>query len=117
MIKEAEKFKDEDEKLRVKINAKNQCENIICSIKDTIEKKEVKDSLSPEKLSEISDKITETQKWFDNSDNYTTEEYTKKQEELSQLFSSLLQTNGVNPQNMQQSQPTSSSEPTVEEVD
>ena len=119
MVKESEEFKEEDDKLRAKMEAKNRCECTLYSLKDTLEKKEVKESVPEEKLTEVSDKITEVQKWLDESDAYTSEQYSEKQKELSELFSKLAPPSGGMPGGMPGGPPPQQppSEPVVEEVD
>jgi L1 cell adhesion molecule like protein len=119
MVKESEEFKEEDDKLRAKMEAKNRCEGTLYSLKDTLENKEVKESVPEEKLTEVSDKITEVQKWLDESDAYTSEQYSEKQKELSELFSKLAPPSGGMPGGMPGAPPPQQppSEPVVEEVD
>jgi len=111
MVADSEKFKEEDERTKERVDAKNKCESTLYSMKDTLEKKEVKESLPEEKQSELRDTLDTVQNWFDDSDEYTTEEYNEKQEELTQLFASLQASNGSVPGGGE------SSGPTVEEVD
>jgi heat shock protein 1/8 len=110
MLKESEEFKEEDDKLREKMEAKNHCESTIFSLKDTLEKKEVKENIPEEKVTEVSNKMSEIQDWFNNSSDYTVEEYNNKKKELSELISDLTIPSGAS----ESEQP---SEPVVEEVD
>jgi L1 cell adhesion molecule like protein len=119
MVKESDEFKDDDDKLRAKMEARNRCEGTLFSLKDTLEKKEVKDNLPLEKLTEVSDKLAEVQKWFDESDDYTSEQYSEKQQELSELLSKLTPPSGDGmPGGMPGGMPEDPVyEPVVEEVD
>ena len=41
MVADSEKFKEEDERTKERVDAKNKCESTLYSMKDTLEKKEV----------------------------------------------------------------------------
>ena len=90
MIKESEEFKEDDDRIRETIEAKNMCESNLFSIKDTLEKKEVKENISPDNLKEVSDKLSAIQEWFDKNDNYTLDEYKNKHKEISELATILI---------------------------
>ena len=60
MVKEAEKFKDDDDKLKEKIDAVNQYEALLYQTKSTLDKKE------------ISEKLSEEDKTYGNRYNYRT---------------------------------------------
>lgn len=91
MIKDAEKFRQQDEQIKKKIESKNDLENFLYSHKDN--KNEV-----------ISAKIKESTEWLNEHQNEECEAYEEKKKELIEVFSK------------NQEQPTSD-EPKIEEVD
>ena len=86
MIKKAEEFKEEDEKIRKNIEAKNSLENYLYNLKNSV----IKEPENPEQKSPNFDEvkveaepiIEEAFKWFEENDKATTEEYTQKQKEI-----------------------------------
>jgi L1 cell adhesion molecule like protein len=112
MLKESEEFKEEDDKLREKIDSKNKCESALFSIKDKLETEEVKKNIPEEKIREVSTKMSEIYEWFYKSIDYTVDEYNDKNKELSELMSGLTLRDGGS---MSEELPVS--EPVVEEVD
>ncbi|CAN8074081.1 unnamed protein product [Agarophyton chilense] len=66
MVREAEEMKDEDEKLKKKIEAKNTLENFIFTIKGTLEDKEkLEGKLDEEDIEALESAVKEAQEWMD----------------------------------------------------
>lgn len=66
MVREAEEMKDEDEKLKRKVEAKNNLEHAIFSIKSTLEEKEkIGDKLTEEDFESLESASKEAQEWLD----------------------------------------------------
>ncbi|CAH3165397.1 unnamed protein product [Pocillopora meandrina] len=123
MVKEAEKFKDDDDKQRDKIQAKNSLESYAYNMKSTIEDDKVKDKISEDDKTVISDKCKEVIDWLDQSDGASKEEFESKQKELEKvcnpIITKLYQGAGGAPGGMPggATQQGESSGPTIEEVD
>jgi len=69
MVKEAEKYKGEDEKIRKKIESKNALENYTYSIKNTLKDEKLKDKFSADEKAKIEKNIEETVKWLEQNQN------------------------------------------------
>merc|ERR1712000_781140 len=67
MVNEAEAFKDEDDKQKERIAAKNGLESFIFNMKSSIDQAEVKSKLSEEELRSTQAKLEETLKWLDSN--------------------------------------------------
>jgi heat shock 70kDa protein 1/2/6/8 len=65
MVNDAEKYKDEDEKQRDRITARNALEGYCFSVKQTLEDDKLKDKIDESDRQTITSKIEETQKWMD----------------------------------------------------
>ena len=91
MVNEAEKFKEEDEKLKKKVDAKNNLENLIYSSRNTLNEEKLKDKFSSEERTTIEDKITEVQKWLDDNSSVDAEEYEAKTKEFEAVFHPIMQ--------------------------
>ena len=85
MVEEAEKYKDEDEQVKEKIEAYNELESYTFNIKNQING-DLKDTLSNELFETMSNKIQETQDWLNSHMRDTKEAYTEKRKEIDSLF-------------------------------
>lgn len=109
MVKEGEKYKDEDQKNKERIESKNELENYLYSLKTTIiEKEDVKmDTEDKEKIKKI---VEETLKWVDSNQLAEKDEFDAKKDEVN---------NEINPiiSKIYKDAVPSSNEPEVAEVD
>jgi L1 cell adhesion molecule like protein len=87
MVAEAEKYKNEDEEMREKIDAKNNLEGQLYQVKNTMNGDDCKMSDTDKKI--INDKISEIEDWSFNS-SYQKSEYEAKQKELQDLFMKMM---------------------------
>merc|ERR1712212_1409401 len=126
MVNEAEKFKDEDEKLKEKIQAKNGLESYAYNMKQSVEDEKVKDKISADDQKSVVDKCEEVLKWLDENSDASKEEYDAKQKEVegvcAPIITKLYQAGGM-PEGMGGGMPDGAgnaqggSGPTIEEVD
>jgi L1 cell adhesion molecule like protein len=102
MVEESEKYKNEDDQIREKIEARNQLDSYLYSVRNTPD-------LSEDKKA----KIKEVEEWCDqNATTATKEDFMEKQKELEAFFGSTTETPTPNP--------TSEEEefsPKIEEID
>jgi len=83
MIAEAEKYKDEDEKRRKVVDAKNQLESYIVNWNSTLSEDKFKAAISEEDLKTVQDKLEEGRSWLDaNPDSELPDQYNDKLKEL-----------------------------------
>jgi L1 cell adhesion molecule like protein len=108
MIANSEKYKEEDQKIKLRIEARNDFENYIYSFKNSINDSK---KLEEEDKKKGNDILEEGIKWLDENDNVEVEEYnTKKREyedKMRDIVSKMYETENEN-------NPTSSN---VEDVD
>merc|ERR1712098_748871 len=90
MVNEAEKFKDEDDKQKERVNAKNSLEAYCFNMKTTIEDDKVKDKISEDDKKKISDKCDETIKWLDANQLGEVEEFNDKQKEVEAVCNPII---------------------------
>merc|ERR1712178_37729 len=67
MVNDAEKFKDEDNKQKDRISAKNELESYAFQMKQTVEDDKVKDKISDEERKQIVEACDEAIKWLDGN--------------------------------------------------
>ena len=67
MVNDAEMYKNEDDKQRDRIQAKNQLESYAFNMKSTVEDEKLKDKISDEDKQTITDKCSEVISWLDSN--------------------------------------------------
>ena len=125
MVAEAEKYKDEDDHFKGKVEAKNKFEAYLYQLKSSVTG-ELKDKLSESDRTLINDKIKEYESWFDSHPSEEKDSYESKQKELEGVFMEIMKNvSGGMPDspNMDESVPQKPStsednfEPKIEEID
>jgi heat shock 70kDa protein 1/2/6/8 len=91
MIKDAEKYKAEDDAVKLKLEAKSNLENYLYSIKNTINDEKLKDKISKAQKELITDKLDETQTWFDEHSDEEIALYENKLKELQEIVNPIMQ--------------------------
>jgi L1 cell adhesion molecule like protein len=90
MVKEAEQYKNEDEKQRERITAKNALESYAFNMKSTVEDEKLKDKLSEGDRKTILDKCSEIIKWLDSNQLADKEEFEHKQKEIEGICTPII---------------------------
>ena len=83
MVEEAEQFKDEDNKIKETIDAKNEFEGLLYQTKATIEKKEMKEKLEESDLETLTGLVKENEEWLNENMEATKEEFNSKRDEFN----------------------------------
>ncbi|KAJ9583783.1 hypothetical protein L9F63_021873 [Diploptera punctata] len=109
MLREAEKYKEEDNKQRERVTARNQLEGYVFSVKQALE--DAGNKLSDQDKSNVRSQCDSTLQWLDNNVLAEKQEYDHKLQELQKFCSPIMT------KIHQQKQPSGGSGPTVEEVD
>ena len=65
MVRDAEKYKEEDDKQKESITAKNSLESYAFNMMSTMEDDKVKDKISAEDKQKVLDKCNEAVRWID----------------------------------------------------
>tara|TARA_Y100000590_G_scaffold331988_1_gene377409 strand:- start:5737 stop:7653 length:1917 start_codon:yes stop_codon:yes gene_type:complete len=123
MVQDAEKFKEEDEKIQERIEAKNEFENLLFQTKNMYENEKIKEQFSEEEKNSIETLLHQSQLWIQENENASIEEYKQRINEFNiaiQPFAQKLYPNQGNPmdQNMNAEMNAGmNAEPTIDEVD
>ncbi|BFF89359.1 heat shock 70 kDa protein cognate 4 [Drosophila madeirensis] len=135
MVNEAEKYRNEDEKQKETISAKNALESYCFNMKATLDEDNLKTKIADSDRTVILDKCNETIKWLDANQLADKEEYEHRQKELegvcNPIITKLYQSAGGAPGGMPGGMPgapgaagagapgagTGGAGPTIEEVD
>jgi L1 cell adhesion molecule like protein len=128
MVHDAEKYKDEDDKHKKRIEAKNSLENFAYSMRNTIKDDKVSGALSVEDKKTVEDAVQKTIEWLDQSQDVEETEYEAKLKELESLCQPIISKayqSGANPSSMpnmgtntgSSAQDNNTKGPKIEEVD
>merc|ERR1739844_90947 len=90
MVDESEKFKDDDDKQKEKISAKNGLESYCFNIKSSIEDSNIKDKLSESEKNMVTEKCNEAVEWLERNQMADLEEFKDKQKELENTFNPII---------------------------
>jgi heat shock protein 1/8 len=85
MVRNAEAYKEEDDKQRDRIQSKNSLESYAFNMKSTVEDEKLKDKISEEDKQKILDKCNETIRWLDGNQSAEKDEYDHQLKELEKL--------------------------------
>jgi len=99
MVREAENYKDEDNKQRERIEAKNQLENYAYTIRSSLQDEAVSGKLSSDDKTKLNGVVDSTLSWLDTHQSASKEEFEAKRKELENtampIMSKLAQEGGV----------------------
>ena len=84
LVKEAEKNKEADEKVRQQVESKNGLESYCFNIKHTLN--ESGDKISEEEKKTVLDKVAEVESWMSSNPHLDANDYKQRQSELERLF-------------------------------
>merc|ERR1711902_247111 len=125
MVNDAEKYKEDDDKQKDRISAKNGLESYCFNMKSTLEDDKLKDKIAENDRKTILDKCNETISWLDNNQTAETDEFQHKQKEVEGICNPIisklyLQSGGMPNGGMPNGAGATNGQgsgPTVEEVD
>jgi heat shock protein 1/8 len=125
MVQEGEKFKEEDQLNRDKIEAKNKLDSLVYQTRSTIENDQIKSKLEESDLKTVTDTLTEIELWLEGE--RTKDEYDNKMTEVNGILNPIMMkvySEGGAGDSMPSAVPESfsqddgvDSKPTIDEVD
>jgi heat shock protein 1/8 len=78
LVKDAEKYKAEDEAVKKKVEAKNGLENYCYSIRNTLKDEKIKDKFTADEKTKVEKAVDEAIKWVETHTDAHAEEYESK---------------------------------------
>nr|QEM21693.1 HSC71-4 [Dermatophagoides farinae] len=90
MVKEAESYKEEDDKQRDRIAAKNSLEGYAFQMKATLDEEAIKSKVSEEDRKKILDKVDEVLKWLDANALAEKDEFEHQRKELESVCNPII---------------------------
>merc|ERR1712039_494559 len=92
MVQEAEEFQEEDKKVREKIESRNQLENYVYSMKNTLSDSEkgVADKIGDEDKETIEKALEEANEWLDDNQDAEKEDFEEKLKDVQDVCSPII---------------------------
>jgi len=90
IVKDAERYKEEDDRMKKKVSAKNGLESFSYQIRNACDDPKMKEHLPEEDKEKIIKAVDETIKWVDENPNAETEEFEAKQKELEEQWKPIM---------------------------
>ena len=101
MVADAEKFKEDDDKQKERIAAKNGLESYCFNMKSTLDDKNISEKIPQDDKNKISETCNEALNWLDNNQTAEVDEFKDKQKEVESvcnpIITKLYQQAGGNP--------------------
>ena len=98
MIKDAEKFAEDDKRVKEKIDAKNRLENYVYNVRNSIDNEELKKKLGEENYKTLNNIVMDTIQWFDDNQESDKDTYDQKYKNLEDEIKPLMMKAYSNPQ-------------------
>merc|ERR1739848_791468 len=90
MVADAEKYKDEDEKVKKRIEKKNGLENYCFQMKNQLDDEKLKDKFTDDDKKVIEEATKETLQWLEGNQSAEAAEFEAKQKELEGKFNPIM---------------------------
>jgi L1 cell adhesion molecule like protein len=91
MVQDAEKYKDEDDKLRKKVDAKNGLESFVFQMKNTLTDEKLAEKFTDEDKTVIEDLAKDGLQFLESNADASAEEFEAKQKEIEAKWSPIMQ--------------------------
>jgi heat shock protein 1/8 len=121
MVQEGEKFKEEDQMNKDKIESKNKLDSLVYQTKGTIDNEEIKGKLDESEITMINDLLSETELWLE--EEHLKEEYDTKLTDINSKINPIMMKvyseggGGEMPENVPSEGVQMDPAPTIDEVD
>eukprot|EP00434_Breviolum_minutum_P037853 symbB.v1.2.033563.t1/scaffold4190.1/size43252/2 len=90
MVKEAEQFRQEDDLLRKNVEARNELERYVYSVKGSLDREDLKEKFTEEDRSKISEAVESTLKWFEENTQADADAHEAKHKELEGVVNPIM---------------------------
>merc|ERR1712045_822337 len=86
IVADAEKYKEEDERMKKKVTAKNDLENMAYQIRNSLDDPKIGDKIDDADKTKMREKVDETVKWVDENQAAEVDEFEAKKKELEEMW-------------------------------
>ena len=86
LIQEAERYKEQDEQVKKRVEAKNQLEQYVYSVRHTLGDEKLKDKISADDKKKVEDACQGVDQWLASNQEAPAEQFDEKRKELEAVF-------------------------------
>jgi len=90
VVEDAERYRAEDEKVKLRVEAKNELETYAYSVKNSINDANISSKLSPEDKSAIEKAVKDTVDWLDRNQSAEVDEFKDQKEQLEKTVNPIM---------------------------
>jgi len=90
LVKDAERFKSEDDVVRKRVEKKNEYEHYIYNIRSIVEDEKLKEKISEKDKQTVIDNCKEHQQWLDRNDEASVEEFEARMKDLERVWQPII---------------------------
>ena len=90
-VKEAEQFKEEDERNAARVEAKNNLEGYCYSVRKTFDEEKLKAEFTEDEKTSVLAKVDESLEWLNSNPSASKEDYSTRLKDLEDLFNPIMQ--------------------------
>lgn len=90
LVDEAEKYAEEDKKVKERIDSRNGLESYLYNLKNTLDDEETGGNIAPQDKKELQDIIDEALDWMDENPESDKEDYDEKRKEVEQIANPIM---------------------------
>jgi len=120
-VQDAEKYKQDDDRQRERVQSKNELEAYAYSVKNTMEDHNVSSKTSEQDRDTVLSKCKEVLSWLDVNQTAEKEEFDHQKNELEKvakpIITNMYRSTGGDSKNAEQAKQSHGAGPTIEEVD
>ena len=90
LVKQAEEFRAEDELEKKKVEAKNEFENYIYQVRNSLQDEKLKDKFTADDKIKVEEALRTQQQWLEGNQTASTEEFESKRKELEAVYQPII---------------------------
>ena len=90
LIQEAEKFKEQDEQVKKRVEAKNQLEQYIYSVRHTVGDEKLKDKITADEKKKAEDACQQVDQWLAANQEATAEQFDAQRKDLEAIYNPIV---------------------------
>lgn len=91
MVDEAKKYEEEDKKMKEKVEARNDYENYLYNIRNSLTREELKDKFTSEDKEKVEAVVKDHLEWLDKNSSAEKEEFDSRRKEVEEVYNPIIQ--------------------------
>ena len=117
MVDEAETFKEDDEKIKIQIETKNELDSLLYRTKQSLEEEPLKSSINEDKKQDLLRSINETESWILENPNESNENIQEKIKFIQDLIQEIQNNINATTDSNNDNTPNDNYEPQIDDLD